>query len=60
MYKISLESVHDMGRLFIGYSGWTYDTLPEEDGGWVGVFYPDKETRRLRYYSGNTFSQEKK
>jgi hypothetical protein len=33
---------------------------PEEDGGWVGVFYPDKEIRRLRYYSGNTFSQEKK
>jgi len=36
---------------FIGCSGWNYGTLPEEDGGWVGVFYPDKETRRLRYYS---------
>jgi uncharacterized protein YecE (DUF72 family) len=40
-----------MGRLFIGCSGWNYGTLPEEDGGWVGVFYPDKETKRLRYYS---------
>lgn len=40
-----------MGKLFVGCSGWNYGTLPEEDGGWVGVFYPDKETRRLRYYS---------
>ena len=40
-----------MGRLFIGCSGWNYGTLPEEDGGWVGVFYPNKEIKRLRYYS---------
>jgi uncharacterized protein YecE (DUF72 family) len=40
-----------MGRLFIGCSGWNYGSLSEEDGGWVGVFYPDKETKRLRYYS---------
>jgi uncharacterized protein YecE (DUF72 family) len=40
-----------MGRLLIGCSGWNYASLPEEDGGWVGVFYPDKETKRLRYYS---------
>jgi uncharacterized protein YecE (DUF72 family) len=40
-----------MGKLFVGCSGWNYGTLPEEDGGWVGVFYLDKETRRLRYYS---------
>jgi uncharacterized protein YecE (DUF72 family) len=40
-----------MGRLLIGCSGWNYGTLPEEDGGWVGIFYPDKDTKRLRYYS---------
>ena len=40
-----------MGRLLIGCSVWNYGTLPEENGGRVGVFYPDKETRRLRYYS---------
>jgi uncharacterized protein YecE (DUF72 family) len=40
-----------MERLFIGCSGWNYGTLPEEDGGWIKVFYPDKETKRLRYYS---------
>jgi uncharacterized protein YecE (DUF72 family) len=40
-----------MGKLFVGCSGWNYGTLPEEDGGWIGVFYPDKETKRLRYYS---------
>jgi uncharacterized protein YecE (DUF72 family) len=40
-----------MGRLFIGCSGWNYGTLPEEDGGWLRVFYPSKETKRLRYYS---------
>jgi uncharacterized protein YecE (DUF72 family) len=40
-----------MGRLLIGCSGWNYGSLPEEDGGWIGVFYPDKETKRLRYYS---------
>ncbi|MGH9995544.1 MAG: DUF72 domain-containing protein [Nitrososphaeraceae archaeon] len=40
-----------MGRLTIGCSGWNYGSLPEEDGGWIGVFYPDKETKRLRHYS---------
>jgi uncharacterized protein YecE (DUF72 family) len=40
-----------MGKLLIGCSGWNYGTLPEENGGWIGVFYPDKETKRLRYYS---------
>jgi uncharacterized protein YecE (DUF72 family) len=40
-----------MGRLLIGCSGWSYGSLPEEDGGWIGVFYPDKETKRLRHYS---------
>jgi uncharacterized protein YecE (DUF72 family) len=41
-----------MGKLLIGCSGWNYGTLPEENGGWIRVFYPDKETKRLRYYSG--------
>jgi uncharacterized protein YecE (DUF72 family) len=40
-----------MGRLLIGCSGWNYGSLPEEGGGWIGVFYPDKETKRLRHYS---------
>jgi uncharacterized protein YecE (DUF72 family) len=40
-----------MGKLLIGCSGWNYGSLPEESGGWIGVFYPDKETRRLRHYS---------
>ena len=38
-------------RLSIGCSGWNYGSLPEEDGGWIKIFYPDKETKRLRYYS---------
>lgn len=40
-----------MGKLLIGCSGWNYASRPEESGGWVGVFYPDKEPKRLRYYS---------
>ncbi len=40
-----------MGKLLIGCSGWNYGSLPEENGGWIGVFYPDKETKRLRHYS---------
>jgi uncharacterized protein YecE (DUF72 family) len=40
-----------MGKLLIGCSGWNYGSLPEESGGWIGVFYPDKETKRLRHYS---------
>jgi uncharacterized protein YecE (DUF72 family) len=37
--------------LLIGCSGWNYPDTPEEGGGWTEVFYPDKETKRLRYYS---------
>lgn len=40
-----------MGKLLIGCSGWNYGSVPEENGGWIGVFYPDKATKRLRYYS---------
>lgn len=40
-----------MRKLLIGCSGWNYGSLPENNGGWIGVFYPDKEIKRLRYYS---------
>jgi uncharacterized protein YecE (DUF72 family) len=39
-----------MAQVFIGCSGWNYGD-PFERGGWVGSFYPDAQTRRLRYYS---------
>ena len=39
-----------MGKLILGCSGWNYPDSAEK-GGWTGVFYPDKETKRLRYYS---------
>ena len=39
-----------MGEILLGCSGWNYpDTV--DKGGWTGVFYTDKETKRLRYYS---------
>ena len=34
----------------IGCSGWNYGDTPEK-GGWLDVFYPTKDTKRLRYYS---------
>jgi len=37
-------------QLRIGCSGWNYGD-PVEKGGWLGVFYADAETKRLRYYS---------
>ena len=40
-----------MRKLLIGCSGWNYGSLPENNGGWIGVFYPNKEIKRLRYYS---------
>jgi uncharacterized protein YecE (DUF72 family) len=39
-----------MEELLLGCSGWNYGDTSEK-GGWVGVFYPDKDTKRLRYYS---------
>jgi uncharacterized protein YecE (DUF72 family) len=39
-----------MGDLLIGCSSWNYGDTPEK-GGWVGVFYPSKDTKRLRFYS---------
>jgi uncharacterized protein YecE (DUF72 family) len=37
-------------QVLVGCSGWNYDDTPDK-GGWTGVFYPDKDTKRLRYYS---------
>jgi uncharacterized protein YecE (DUF72 family) len=39
-----------MAQVLIGCSGWNYGD-PIEKGGWVGSFYPDEHTKRLRYYS---------
>ena len=39
-----------MGEVLLGCSGWNYPDTADK-GGWTGVFYPDKETKRLRYYS---------
>lgn len=39
-----------MGKLLLGCSGWNYSDTPDK-GGWVGIFYPDRNTKRLRYYS---------
>ena len=39
-----------MGELLLGCSGWNYADTADK-GGWTGVFYPDSNTKRLRYYS---------
>jgi uncharacterized protein YecE (DUF72 family) len=39
-----------MGEFLLGCSGWNYSDTPDK-GGWTGVFYPDNDTKRLRYYS---------
>src|SRR5215216_6355017 len=39
-----------MAQVSIGCSGWNYGD-PVEKGGWVGSFYLDAQTKRLRYYS---------
>jgi uncharacterized protein YecE (DUF72 family) len=39
-----------MGEILLGCSGWNYGDTPDK-GGWTGVFYPYKDTKRLRYYS---------
>ncbi|MFY9797603.1 MAG: DUF72 domain-containing protein [Candidatus Nitrosopolaris sp.] len=39
-----------MGNLFLGCSGWNYPDTPDR-GGWTEVFYPNKDIKRLRYYS---------
>jgi uncharacterized protein YecE (DUF72 family) len=46
-----LEDTRRNPSLLIGCSGWNYPDTPDKGGGWTEVFYPDKETKRLRYYS---------
>ncbi len=36
--------------ILIGCSGWSYNDS-QDKGGWLNVFYPDKKTKKLRYYS---------
>jgi uncharacterized protein YecE (DUF72 family) len=36
-------------RVLIGCSGWSYNDSFEK-GGWVKVFYPDAQTKKLPYY----------
>ncbi|HEY7080338.1 MAG TPA: DUF72 domain-containing protein, partial [Nitrososphaeraceae archaeon] len=38
------------GNLILGCSGWNYPDTPDK-GGWTGIFYPEKSTKRLHYYS---------
>ena len=35
---------------YLGCSGWNYGDTPDK-GGWLDIFYPTKDTKRLRYYS---------
>jgi uncharacterized protein YecE (DUF72 family) len=39
-----------MGDLFLGCCGWNYPDTPDK-GGWTEVFCPNKDAKRLRYYS---------
>jgi uncharacterized protein YecE (DUF72 family) len=34
----------------LGCSGWNYGDKPDK-GGWLDIFYPTKDTKRLKYYS---------
>jgi hypothetical protein len=38
-----------MGEVLLGFSGWNYPDTADK-GGWTGVFYPDKDTKRLRFF----------
>jgi uncharacterized protein YecE (DUF72 family) len=38
------------GEFLLGCSGWSYADTPDK-GGWTEVFYPNVNTKRLRYYS---------
>src|SRR5438046_5399518 len=39
-----------MGEALLGCCGWKYPDNSDKCG-WTGVFYPVKDTKRLRYYS---------
>jgi uncharacterized protein YecE (DUF72 family) len=38
------------GNFILGCSGWNYPDT-QDKGGWTRIFYPEKSTKRLRYYS---------
>lgn len=37
-------------KYHLGCCGWNYGD-PSEKGGWLNIFYPEKKTRRLQFYS---------
>jgi uncharacterized protein YecE (DUF72 family) len=37
-------------EILLGCSGWNYGDTPDK-GGWIGIFYPSGDTKRLRYHS---------
>lgn len=37
-------------QFYLGCSGWNYGDIPDK-GGWLNVFYPSNQTRKLSYYS---------
>ena len=37
-------------QYYLGCSGWNYGDKPDK-GGWLDIFYPTKDTKRLKYYS---------
>ena len=45
------ENSQRTSSFLIGCSGWNYSDTPDKGRGWTEVFYPDKETKRLCYYS---------
>jgi len=36
--------------VLLGCSGWSYSNSFER-GGWINVFYPDAQTKKLPYYA---------
>jgi uncharacterized protein YecE (DUF72 family) len=42
--------VSSQREFLLGCSGWSYADTPDK-GGWTEVFYPDANTKKLRYYS---------
>ena len=46
-----------MGEVLLGCSGWNYPDTADK-GGWTGVFYPDKDTKRLVIIH-NSLTQQK-
>lgn len=49
MYTIVLLRLRELS-VIIGCSGWSYSDSFEA-GGWVKIFYPDSQTKKLQYYA---------